>query len=56
MKQIECSITLVIANNHQMGDCWTTKMPNNMEWLQIAIFNFNQPDNNWTDERMALLC
>jgi hypothetical protein len=21
MKQIECSITLVIANNHQMGDC-----------------------------------
>jgi len=51
MKQIECIITLVVANNHQMGDYWTTKTPHNLEWLQIVIFNFNQPDNNWTDKR-----
>ncbi len=49
--KFECIITLIVANNHQMGDYWTTKMPHNLEWLQIVIFNFNQPDNNWTDKR-----
>ncbi len=26
-------------------------MSHNLEWLQIVIFNFNQPDKNWIDKK-----